>query len=177
MMTERFRDNEKNAPYRRGVVTQREKGRVKVRFGDEDENESFWLSVAQKGSGKNKAWSMPNIGEQVACLMDWDGEDGCVIGSLFNDEDTAPTDNGDSEHIQHESGLEIIADRKTGNLIIRGFGSAVMEGSDLHITANVSVTGNFNADGGNFTHEGKNVGHDHKHEDVMKGRDLSGEPI
>ncbi|MCT4654353.1 MAG: phage baseplate assembly protein V [Cohaesibacter sp.] len=175
-MSERFRNNEKNSPYRRGKVIERQKGRVKVKFGDEDDNDSYWLSVAQKGSGANKSWSMPNVGEQVACLMDWDGEDGCVIGSLFNDEDAAPTDDADSEHILHESGLEIIANRKTGNLIIRGFGSAVMEGSDLHITANVRVTGDFIADGGSFTHEGKNVGHDHKHIEVLKGPDKTGVP-
>ncbi len=166
----RFRDNEKNSPYRRGTVTKREKGRVKVIWADEDDNESFWLSVPQKGSGANKSWSMPNEGEQVACLVDWDGEDGCVMGAIFNDEDTAPTDDGDMEHQVYESGLEITISRKTGDVTIKGFGSCVMEGGNLVIKANVAIEGD------TLTHNGKNVGHDHKHLDVAAGADKTGVP-
>jgi len=172
----RYRDNEKNAPYRRGTVKEIKQGRIKVQFADEDENDSFWLNANQGGTGANKSWSMPNVGEQVNCLVDWDGEDGCVLGSCWSQEDKAPSDDPDVEHKTFASGMEMILDRKSGNVTIRGFSSAVMEGSDLHITANVRVTGNFSADGGSFTHEGKNVGHDHKHVEVMKGPDKTGEP-
>nr|WP_319485457.1 phage baseplate assembly protein V [uncultured Cohaesibacter sp.] len=175
-MTERFRNNEKNSPYRRGTVKEIKKGRIRVTFGDEDETDSFWLNANQGGTGANKSWSMPNVGEQVNCLIDWDGEDGCVLGSCWNSEDSAPTDDPGVEHKVFASGMEMIIDRASGNVTIKGFNSAVLEGSDLHITANVKVTGDFQAEGGIFTHNGQTVGDDHKHLDVLTGPSKTGVP-
>jgi phage baseplate assembly protein V len=140
-MTERFRNNEKNSPYRRGTVKEIKKGRIRVTFGDEDETDSFWLNANQGGTGANKSWSMPNVGEQVNCLIDWDGEDGCVLGSCWNSEDSAPSDDPGVEHIVDESGLEIIRDRKSGNITIKNAGSVRLEGADLVVSAETHLGG------------------------------------
>ena len=162
--------SEKNSPFRRGIVTEREKGRVKVRFDDEDEVSSFWLHVPSRGTGANKDWSMPNVGEQVGCLVDWDGEDGCVLGGLWSDKDTPPTDDPDVEHRKYESGLETIVNRKTGDITVKGANSMDIEAATITLKGNVAIEGD------SLTHNGKNVGDDHEHTDVKAGADLTGPP-
>lgn len=60
---------------------------ARVKFGD-DESTSFWLPILQTKTMKDKFYAMPDIGEQVVCLMDENSEDGVVLGSIYSAEDT-----------------------------------------------------------------------------------------
>lgn len=60
----------------------------------------------------------------------------------------------------------------TGNLTIKG-GLSVMGGGGA---ASV-MTGNFAIEGGSLTHNGKNIGSNHKHDGVVSGGDISGDPV
>lgn len=60
---------------------------ARVKFGD-DKSTSFWLPILQTKTMKDKFYAMPDIGEQVVCLMDENSEDGVVLGSIYSTEDT-----------------------------------------------------------------------------------------
>lgn len=45
------------------------------------------------------------------------------------------------------------------------------------IEGDVKIEGAFDVTGSSFTHNGTNVGHDHKHDKVVTGPNLTGEPV
>ena len=70
-----------------------EKPLVRVNFLD-DNSFSYWLNVLQSKTQNDKFYIMPDIGEQVVCLMDEHSEEGVVLGSIYSDTDKSPfTDN------------------------------------------------------------------------------------
>lgn len=95
-----------NSPYANGVVLLLDpRGRrARVKFEQEDGVQSFWLRVLSKGAAGMKATHMPAIGEQVACLVDWRGEDGVIIGSVYSEADPAPTGAADVDHVTFSDG-------------------------------------------------------------------------
>lgn len=162
-----------NAGVKRGLIVERDpaKMKVKVRFDDEDETDSMWVDVLAASAGSVKSFMMPNENDEVWCMLDAKGEDGCVVGSKYNDKDTPPSD--DNAHITltgafgtlHIDGSNLLADI-TGDVTIKAAG-------DVNIEAGGSIT---TSQGGQLTNNGKNVGHDHKHVDVEPGPSLTGVP-
>ena len=158
---------------KRGIVVDRDPSRmkVKVNFDDEDETVSMWVDVLSRSSGSVKTFMMPNMDDEVWCMMDAKGEDGCVVGSKYNDKDTPPSDA--NEHITligpfgtlHIDGSNLIADI-TGNINLKA-------GGDVTIEAGGEIT---TSQGGKLTNNGKNVGHDHKHIHPPSGTPVTGEP-
>lgn len=163
-----------NAGVKRGLVIERDpaKMKVRVRFDDEDETESMWIDVLAASAGSVKSFMMPNEQDEVWCMLDAKGEDGCVVGSKYNDKDVPPSD--DNAHITltgafgtlHIDGANLLADI-TGNVTIRSGGDIVMEAAGAITTSQ----------GGQLTNNGKNVGHDHKHTGVEPGAGQSGVPV
>ena len=71
-----------------GIVSQIDAINVlaRVNFGDDDST-SFWLPVMQTKTLKDKFYVMPDVGEQVVCLMDENSEDGVILGAIYSSED------------------------------------------------------------------------------------------
>jgi len=68
-----------------GLVSQVDRAacRARVRLPDQDDLESGWLQVLQQGTrGRSSNW-VPELGEQVVCLLDERAEDGFVLGSVY----------------------------------------------------------------------------------------------
>jgi phage baseplate assembly protein V len=84
--------NPKIAHLRYGIVTAIDpaKSRLKAKFPDQDGLVSHWLNVSCQKSLKDKAFWMPEVGEQVACIMDEHLEDGTVIGAIYSGPDPVP---------------------------------------------------------------------------------------
>jgi phage baseplate assembly protein V len=81
-----------NPPYRTAIVYALEPVapyRVKVQFPDRDNMVSFWLPVIVPKIQEDKWFWQPDLGEQVAVLMDAFDEDGCVLGSVPSNVDQA----------------------------------------------------------------------------------------
>lgn len=96
-----------SAQFKRGVVEKidaKAPWRVRVKFEDEDGVQSFWLSVAASGSKGNRHAHTPREGEQVACLVDWRGEDGIILGGLYSEADARPEAAKESHHVEFEDG-------------------------------------------------------------------------
>ena len=54
-----------------GIVSQIDPINVQARVSfEDDESTSYWLPILQTKTLKDKFYAMPDIGEQVACLMD-----------------------------------------------------------------------------------------------------------
>lgn len=79
--------------YRTGLVYALEAQppyRVRVQFPDRDNILSWWLPVCVTKTQDDKDFWQPDIGEQVACLMDEHDENGCVLGSVASLVDAPP---------------------------------------------------------------------------------------
>lgn len=129
-----------NSAAKRGVVVDRDpkKMRVKVRFEDEDDSVSFWVDVVAKAAGGSKMFIMPEMDDEVWCLLDQKGEDGCVVGSKYNDKDGAPYQGNDdvgyvfpggSIHVDRASGAITI----TSNATVRITAPTIILEGDVHL--------------------------------------------
>ncbi|MCM0751197.1 hypothetical protein DEA98_06965 [Brucella pseudogrignonensis] len=123
-----------NSSNKRGIVVDRDpkKMRVKVQFVDEDETVSFWVDVLAKSSGKTKSFLMPDVDDEVWCAVDMKGEDGCVIGSKYNDKDAPPFSGNDDMGATFPGG-SIHIDRKTGAITINTSGAISITGASGHL--------------------------------------------
>lgn len=110
------------ATYQEGIVNELDeiKHKVKVRFPHLDNLISDWLPVLTQHSLKNKFYCLPDIGEHVVCMLDANGEQGVVLGAIFNDKDMPPSEINtvDKHHIEYEDGTWIQYDRKAHKLKI-----------------------------------------------------------
>lgn len=106
--------------YRRGIVTQTDPAtcRVKVRFPDRDNVESWWLEVGQPKTHQDQVYWMPDVGEHVACLMDEHGEAGVVLCAIYSSADRPPVASQDKLHIVTKDGAVIEHDRAEHRLLI-----------------------------------------------------------
>lgn len=73
-----------------GLVTEQDVSgcRVRVKFPDRDQLTSWWLPVVVPKTQNDKAYYLPDMGEQVVCLMDSYDEDGFVLGAIYSSADT-----------------------------------------------------------------------------------------
>ena len=124
--------SEKNSPFKRGIVRDVDpaRGRARVEFADEDGNASFWLNVNQQGAGGNKIYWMPNIGAQVNCVVDWDGEDGAIIGELYSEADPPPVSDGNLIHLRANCGTTVTFNTATGDIDVANAKTVTVQAAD-----------------------------------------------
>ena len=121
--------------------------RAKVQFAEGNMN-SFWLPVLQNKTFKDKFYSMPDVGEQVACLMDENSEDGVVLGAIYTSEDTPVIETEKQVSANFEDGTFANVDKETQTLTlsfpnIHLIGNIVHEGSMSNtegITSDADIT-------------------------------------
>lgn len=96
-----------------GIVTNIDESKVqaRVQFTDSDEMLSYWLSVLQAKTLKDKFYVLPDIGEHVACFMDENSEEGVILGSIYSDADICPVVSKDKCKVRFQDGTEIEYDR------------------------------------------------------------------
>lgn len=155
-----------NNTNKRGVVVERDpkKQRVKVRFQDEDETDTAWVDILSMGSSTNKSFNMPDEGDEVWCAMDAKGEDGCVMGSKFNDKDTPANDTNDDMSVSGPWG-SVHVNKASGAVTVNTSGMVKIVASSIELES------------GTLTHNGTDISDKHKHTDVTPGGALSGVPV
>ncbi|HUO06583.1 MAG TPA: phage baseplate assembly protein V [Candidatus Binataceae bacterium] len=99
--------------FRVGLVKQLDPANAKVRvvFPDYDQLLSFWLPVVVMKSQNDKAYWLPDLGEQVICLMDRRDEAGCVLGAIYSSVDVPPVTSPDKWHVTFKDGASVEYDR------------------------------------------------------------------
>jgi phage baseplate assembly protein gpV len=102
-----------NPTFRVGIVQAQDAARAKVRvvFPDYDEVISWWLPVIFAKTQNDKAYWIPDIGEQVVCLMDLRDEAGAVLGAIYSDADPPPENSADKFHLGFKDGASFDYDR------------------------------------------------------------------
>lgn len=90
---------------------------ARVNFGDDDST-SFWLPILQTKTLKDKFYSIPDIGEQVACLMDENSEDGVILGAIYSTEDTPVITSEKQISLDLENNAQINIDKETNTLTV-----------------------------------------------------------
>lgn len=112
------------------------KAQAKVRFDDEDEMSSYWLSVLQAKTLKDKFYILPDTGEHVVCLMDENSEEGVILGAIYSEADTCPISSKDKILAKFSDGTSIEIDKTAGNITLtvnnlKLNGKFILNGIDL----------------------------------------------
>ena len=102
-----------------GIVSQIDPINVQARVSfEDDESTSYWLPILQTKTLKDKFYAMPDIGEQVACLMDENSEDGVILGAIYSTEDVSATQSEKQLSVNLEDGSYINADKENQTLTV-----------------------------------------------------------
>ena len=102
-----------------GIVSQIDPINVQARVSfEDDESTSYWLPILQTKTLKDKFYAMPDIGEQVACLMDENSEDGVILGAIYSSEDVSATQSEKQLSVNLEDGSYINADKENQTLTV-----------------------------------------------------------
>jgi phage baseplate assembly protein gpV len=101
------------SPLRLGIVKEQDVSlaRLRVIFNEFDQMLSYWLPVVVPKTQNDKAYWLPDIGEQVVCLMDARDEAGVVLGAIYSQADATPVQNADKFHLGFKDGTSIEYDR------------------------------------------------------------------
>jgi len=116
--------------------------RVRVVFPERDQMQSWWLPVIVPKSQDDKIYWIPDLGEQVVCLMDAHDEDGAVVGAIYSAVDSPPANSPDVFNISFKDGGSFRYDRASHALQM-----SIPNGGTVSITANgaqitIDVLGN-----------------------------------
>jgi phage baseplate assembly protein V len=118
--------------------------RVRVTFPDRNQLVSWWLPVVMGKTQNDKIYNIPDLGEQVVCLMDSHDEDGAVLGAIYSSADTTPVQSADKWHATMKDGSTFEYDRSTHTLAVN-----VVTTGTINITVN-GGSANITANGGNL---------------------------
>lgn len=107
---------------------------VKVVFEDKDSLVSDELPVLTMGSSKNKMYWLPDVGEQVCCIMLPNGHNaGFCLGSYYSDADPPNVSSQDIRRVDFGDGSYVQFDRATGNLDINCTGNVTINGKTINL--------------------------------------------
>ena len=107
-----------------------------------------WAVCAPPGAGAQpqerprQGLLAPDIGEQVAVLLDARGEDGVVLGAIFSAADAVPVVSRDKWHRRFADGAILEYDRAAHQLTVRGGVSKVVveAGAEITLKAGAKVS-------------------------------------
>lgn len=104
--------------YMKGLVEQSRPGFARVRFAEAGDLLSDWLPVIHSKTQNDKSIFTLDKGEQVACLMDEQLADGCIVGAVYSDIDVPPVSSPDKYRVQFSDGGVFEYDRIGGNMTV-----------------------------------------------------------
>ncbi len=137
------------ATYQEGIVSAIDAAKHKVRckIPALEDLETAWLPFLTPNAGGNQFYCLPDVGELVALLLDNQGEGGCVLGTIYNDQDPPPV--ADSEIWLHKfsNGTEIGHNRSSGEIWVKTSGVVNVQAGKVNITASCDITGDVKING------------------------------
>jgi phage baseplate assembly protein V len=118
LQNEKYVYEEDTLVFRVGLVEAQDAAncRLRVTFPDRDQMTSWWLPIVIPKSQNDKAYWLPDIGEQVVCMMDERDEDGAVLSAIYSQADTTPVQDSNKVHWSFKDGTAIEYDR--GNHVL-----------------------------------------------------------
>ena len=107
---------------------------VKVVFEDKDNLVSDRLPVLVRGSSKNRDYWLPDVGEQVCCLILPNGHNaGICLGSFYSESSPPVIADAEKRRIDFADSSFIEFDRATGGLTIQCTGDVVINGRTISL--------------------------------------------
>lgn len=151
--------------------------RVKVRLEEFEGLETWWLKVPQRHTKATKSRPLlPEIGEQVAVLLQCDGVNGVVLGGIYSTAEPPPVTDQDSEFVRFSDGTEVSYDRASHVLMVNCVGAISLQASQpvtvqapavildtpqTTVDGNLQVNGDINASGKVVDQGGNTPNHTH----------------
>lgn len=133
-----------------GVVTERDASTGKVRvslLGDDLATQM--LPVVSSGSGVDKFFSLPGVGDQVAVLLDEHAEDGVVLGSIYSKADAVPAGaTADVAMVRFADGTVVKYDKATSTVTIDAVSKVIIKAPENEVQGPLKVTGKITGEGG-----------------------------
>lgn len=111
------------------------KATVRVVYEDKDNLVSAELPVLQAGCYGRRFYSLPIVGDNVACLMTPNSEDGTgfILGSFYSEVNQPPTTDGNKIMVNISDKLVIEFDESTSELKIDCKGRIRINGRQVFI--------------------------------------------
>ncbi|POG02230.1 baseplate assembly protein [Pseudomonas putida] len=102
--------------------------RIRVRLDDRDGVESYWLNVPQRNSQGTKSRPlMPELGEQVAVLLDADGVGGVCLGGVYSTVEPPPVVDESTAYIRYRDGTVVAYDCEAGVMTVNNVGALLVK--------------------------------------------------
>lgn len=145
--------------------------RIRVRLDERDGVQSYWLNVPQRHTQSTKSRPLlPEIGEQVAVLLDADGVGGVYLGGVYSTAEPPPVVDQDTHYVRFSDGTVVTYNRaehllavdcvgattlkcgqglsvETGAAVVVKAPSASLEIPQVSLKGNLAVDGNISATG------------------------------
>jgi len=133
-----------------GIVTEQSASTGKVRVSLLGENMATQLlPVVFPGAGVDKYFSLPGIGDQVACLMDEFCEDGVVLGSIYSSEDNPPSGaSSNVSMVRFSDGTIVKYDKDNATITVDAVSKVIIKSPDNEIQGPLKVTGKITGQSG-----------------------------
>ncbi|ENA1408373.1 TPA: phage baseplate assembly protein V [Escherichia coli] len=176
---------------RTGVVTEVDRANwlCRVKTGDLETNWISWLTLR---AGNARTWWRPSEGEQVVLLsLGGNLETAFALPAIYSNAFPPPSDSESADVTEYEDGGWFEYEPATGRWHVRGIKSMVIEAADnityktsefvveadrTRINSDVAINGVVTQGGGAMSSNGIVVDA-HQHTGVMKGRDMTGDPV
>lgn len=120
---------EAGATFAVGIITAVDaaRGWARAKLPEYDNLETALLPVLQRRTHKDKALDLPDVGEQVALLLDLRGEDGVILGAIWSEADPVPQTAGpDVDVRRYADGTVLRYDRAAHQLTAEVKGKIVV---------------------------------------------------
>ncbi|WP_405119228.1 phage baseplate assembly protein V [Pseudomonas leptonychotis] len=102
--------------------------RIRVRLDDRDGVQSYWLNVPQRHTQATQSRPlMPELGEQVAVLLDADGVGGVYLGGVYSTAEPPPVVDEDTDYVRFSDGTTLTYDRVAHALVTDCVGSVLVK--------------------------------------------------
>lgn len=102
--------------------------RIRVRLDDRDGLQTYWLNIPQRNTqGTKRRPLMPELGEQVAVLLDADGVGGVYLGGIYSTAEPPPVGDEDTDFVRFSDGTVSTYDRKAGVMRLDCVGALIVK--------------------------------------------------
>jgi phage baseplate assembly protein V len=102
--------------------------RLRVRLDDRDGLQTYWLNIPQRNTqGTQRRPLMPEIGEQVAVLLDADGVGGVCLGGIYSTAEPPPVVDEETEFVRYSDGTVVAYDRVAGVMRLECVGTLLVK--------------------------------------------------
>lgn len=102
--------------------------RIRVRLDDRDGLQTYWLNIPQRNTqGTKRRPLMPELGEQVAVLLDADGVGGVYLGGIYSTAEPPPVVDEDTDYVRFSDGTVSSYDRAAGVMTLDCVGALIVK--------------------------------------------------